>query len=53
MVFLGHARGSNLEVQTQLFLTQKLGFGHAQKLRVVESLSTEVEKMLNSLIAKL
>ncbi len=51
--FLGHARGSNLEVQTQLFLALKLGFGDQGQLRQAESLSIEVERMLNSLIAKL
>jgi four helix bundle protein len=51
--FPGIARGSNLEVQTQLYLAGKLGFGDNAKLKKAEGLSIEVERMLNSLIAKL
>jgi four helix bundle protein len=51
--FLGMARGSNLEVQTQLFIATELGYGNPQTLKEAENLSIEVERMLNSLIAKL
>jgi len=51
--FLGMARGSNLEVQTQLYLATEPGFGDCFQLKKAEGLSIEVEKMLNSLIAKL
>jgi four helix bundle protein len=51
--FLGIARGSNLELQTQLFIAKELGYGNPVNLSNAESLSTEVAKMLNSLIAKL
>jgi four helix bundle protein len=51
--FLGIARGSNLEVQTQLFLATELGFGDAGQLKAADGLSNEVSKMLNSLLAKL
>jgi four helix bundle protein len=51
--FLGMARGSNLEVQTQLFLASELNYGNPSLLKTAESLSIEVERMLNSLIAKL
>ncbi|MCU1226830.1 MAG: hypothetical protein JWQ42_4923 [Edaphobacter sp.] len=51
--FLGMARGSNLEVQTQLFIATELDYGNPSSLKATESLSTEVERMLNSLIAKL
>jgi four helix bundle protein len=51
--FLGIARGSNLEVQTQLFIATELGDGKPALLKTSESLSIEVERMLNSLIAKL
>jgi four helix bundle protein len=51
--FLGMARGSNLEVQTQLFIATELGYGNPQTLNEAENLSIEVERMLNSLIAKL
>jgi four helix bundle protein len=51
--FLGMARGSNLEVQTQLFIATELGYGNPALLQASETLSIEVERMLNSLIAKL
>ena len=51
--FLGIARGSNLELQTQLFIAKELSYGNLVKRAQAESLSTEVAKMLNSLIAKL
>lgn len=51
--FLGMARGSNLEVQTQLFIATELDYGNPKLLKEVEDLSIEVERMLNSLIAKL
>ena len=40
--FLGHARGSNCEVETQLVIVRALGFGAA-----------DVSRMLNSLIKSL
>ena len=51
--FLAMARGSNLEVQTQLFLATKLGYGNSAQLKTADDLSNEVSKMLNSLLAKL
>jgi len=51
--FLGIARGSNLEVQTQLELAVRLHFRERPEVRQTESLSREVERMLNSLIVKL
>jgi four helix bundle protein len=51
--FLGMARGSNLEVQTQIFIASKLDYSTPTLLKEAESLSIEVEHMLNSLIAKL
>jgi four helix bundle protein len=51
--FLGIARGSNLELQTQIVISQALGFGSPDLLRNGESLSIEVAKMLNSLLRKL
>ena len=43
--FLGVARGSNFEVQTQLILSRRLQFGGDERLCVCEGLSAEVEKM--------
>jgi four helix bundle protein len=51
--FLGMARGSNLEVQTQLFIAGELGYGNTQVLKEADGLSTEVGKMLNAMIRNL
>ena len=51
--FLGVARGSNSEVQTQLIIAKELGFGDSQLHAKAEGLSTEIAKMLTSLIQKL
>jgi four helix bundle protein len=51
--FLAMARGSNLEVQTQLFIASELGYGNSALLTEADDLSNEVSKMLNSLLAKL
>jgi four helix bundle protein len=48
--FLGIARGSNYEVQTQLLIARELGFGLEVNCTKCEQLSHEVEKMLNALI---
>ena len=48
--FLGMARGSNMEVQTQLVIAAELGMGDQAKLRLAEGLSHEVGKMLVSLM---
>jgi four helix bundle protein len=48
--FLGIARGSNMELQTQLIIAGKLGFGEASLLRSTESLSHEVGRMLVALM---
>jgi four helix bundle protein len=44
--FLGHARGSNGEIQTQLVIAKGLGFGSESALEAAESLSNEVGRML-------
>lgn len=51
--FLGHARGSNCEVQTQLVISRKLGFGEELLRERCENISHQVEKMLNALISAL
>ncbi|MGC2322815.1 MAG: four helix bundle protein [Terriglobales bacterium] len=51
--FLGHARGSLHEMQTQLVIAENLGYlGKAEKDRLLED-STEVDRMLNGLISSL
>jgi four helix bundle protein len=51
--FLGMARGSNLELQTQIVIASELGYSTPALLKESEGLSIEVERMLNTLIAKL
>jgi four helix bundle protein len=51
--FLGHARGSAFEVQTQLVIAEGLGFGSAQSRGKVQNLSDEVSKMLVAMMKKL
>ena len=51
--FLSIARGSTLEVQTQLIIAGELGYCDLDALAQVQSLSEEVSKMLYSLIQKL
>lgn len=51
--FLGMARGSNLEVQTQLFIARELGYGNPQTLDQAEGFSLEVGKMLTTMLKKL
>ncbi len=51
--FLGMARGSNLEVQTQLIIARELGYGEGEFLRRAEGLSIEVSRMLIALMRTL
>lgn len=51
--FLAHARGSTLEVQTQLIIARELEYCDAVHLDKVEALSEEVRKMLYAIITKL
>lgn len=51
--FLNIARGSLYEMQTQLQVALNLDFIVEEDLNKINSLSVEVEKMLNSLINKL
>jgi four helix bundle protein len=51
--FLGVARGSNFEVQTQLILSRKLELAGEKSLGICESLSDEIERMLVALSASL
>jgi four helix bundle protein len=46
--FLGHARGSNSEVETQLVIAKALGFGTKQMLQKAEEAGSEVGKMLGA-----
>ena len=44
--FLGMARGSNAEVETQLVIARELGYGSTQALDEAAGLADEVGKML-------
>jgi four helix bundle protein len=51
--FLGHARGSISELQTQLVISEALQFGSEDSLKAATCLSEDVSRMLNALIQKL
>ncbi|MGA3373784.1 MAG: four helix bundle protein [Terracidiphilus sp.] len=51
--FLGIARGSNYELQTQLEIARSLGFGNSTMIEEAEGLSHEVGKMLYALLESL
>lgn len=51
--FLQIARGSLFECQTQLQIGVNLNFINENQLQEIKALTTEIEKMLNSLIKKL
>jgi four helix bundle protein len=51
--FLAIARGSTLEVQTQLIIANELSYCDLDQLKTAEALSEEVSRMLYALISKL
>jgi four helix bundle protein len=51
--FLGHARGSNCELQTQLIIAGALGFGMKETHESVERLSADVSRLLIAYMNKL
>jgi four helix bundle protein len=53
VLFLGHARGSNCEVETQLMISEALGFGSEDSRKLAASLSGEVSRMLVAMMGKL
>jgi four helix bundle protein len=50
VLFLGHARGSNSEVETQIVIAKALGFGSTEMLTKAEGLCNEVGRMLGALM---
>ena len=48
--FLGFARGSNFELQTQIEIARALGFGDSKLLDEAEGLSFEVGKMISGIL---
>jgi four helix bundle protein len=53
ILFLGHARGSNCELQTQLVIASGLGMGSERDRKQVEGLAQEVGRMLVALMQRL
>ena len=51
--FLGVARGSNFELQTQLEIARQLGIGDAKSIDDAEALSHEVGKMIHAILVKI
>ena len=51
--FLGHARGSISEIQTQLVISSALNMGSAELMSKAENLSEEVSRMLIAMMKKL
>ncbi|MGD0481916.1 MAG: four helix bundle protein [Terracidiphilus sp.] len=51
--FLGHARGSTCELQTQLIIAKALGFGAPNAHESAERLSADVSRLLIALMRKL
>jgi four helix bundle protein len=51
--FLGHARGSSSEVETQLVIARGLGLGGKDALRHTEELCSEVGRMLGGMMKSL
>lgn len=51
--FLGHARGSNFELQTQLTIADGLGMGESRSRQSVQGLAEEVSRMLVAIMTKL
>jgi four helix bundle protein len=51
--FLGIARGSNCELQTQLEIARRIGLGDSRLIDDAERLSQEVGKMIFTILGKL
>jgi four helix bundle protein len=49
-LFLGHARGSCCELETQIFVARKLGFGTPSDLDTAERLCNDVGRLLGALM---
>jgi four helix bundle protein len=53
VLFLGHARGSICEIQTQIVIASALGFGEEKSRKLADSLTNEVSRMLVAMMNKL
>jgi four helix bundle protein len=50
LLFLGHARGSCAEIETQIVIARELGSGSQVRIDSADSLMNEVSKMLVALM---
>ena len=50
LLFLGHARGSACELETQAYLARKLGFDTPSQLDLTERLCNDVGRLLGALM---
>ena len=48
--FLGIARGSNCELQTQLVIARELGYGDTKAFDEAKRLTSEAGKMINAIL---
>jgi four helix bundle protein len=53
MQFLGIAKGSLAEVQTQLIISENLGFAGKEKVDALKEESMEIAKLLNAILRSL
>ena len=51
--FLGHARGSNLEVETQILIANRLGYIDNVRTKALLASCTEIGKLINGLISSI
>jgi four helix bundle protein len=51
--FLGHSRGSLVEVETQILISQRLGYLEPSQSTSLLKLTTEIAKILNGLLGSL
>ena len=51
--FLGQARGSNCELQTQIVISSNLGFGTRDGLQRAENLTADISRLLIAIMNKL
>ena len=51
--FLGHARGSLMEIETQILISQRLGYMNSGQSNILPNRATEAGKILNGLPSSL
>jgi len=51
--FLGHARGSLLELETQILIAQQLGYLPTERIQILLDGAAETGRILNGLLASL